>query len=145
MVCTRVGKGFPETFQKVGSLLRTESRHNRGTTSTVGQPPDCSGGVSALSMLAANLGVSLVAQVVKNLLVIWETWIRSLSLEDSLEKGMAPHSSILAWRIPMDRGAWWATVHGVTESDTTKPSTAQPIFTVSRQKIPTEGWHCTID
>ena len=98
-----------------------------------------------MSMLAANLGVSLVAQVVKNLLVIWETWIRSLSLEDSLEKGMAPHSSILAWRIPMDRGAWWATVHGVTESDTTKPSTAQPIFTVSRQKIPTEGWHCTID
>ena len=35
-------------------------------------------------------------------------------LEDPLEKGMATHSSILAWRIPMDRGAWWATVHGVT-------------------------------
>ena len=37
-------------------------------------------------------------------------------LERSLEKGMATHSSILAWRIPMDRGAWWATVHGVTKS-----------------------------
>ena len=36
----------------------------------------------------------------------------------SLEEGMATHSSILAWRIPVDRGAWWATVHGVTkESD----------------------------
>ena len=35
-----------------------------------------------------------------------------------LEEGMATHSSILAWRIPMDRGAWWATVHGVTKSQT---------------------------
>ena len=35
-----------------------------------------------------------------------------------LEKGKATHSSILAWRIPMDRGAWWATVQAVTESDT---------------------------
>ena len=37
-------------------------------------------------------------------------------LEQSLEKGMATRSSILAWRIPMDRGAWWATVHGVAKS-----------------------------
>ena len=45
-----------------------------------------------------------------------ETQDRSLGQEDPLEKGMATHSSILAWRIPMDRGAWWATVHGVAES-----------------------------
>ena len=43
-----------------------------------------------------------------------ETWVQSLGQEDPLEKGMATHSSILAWRIPMDRGAWQATVHGVT-------------------------------
>ena len=44
--------------------------------------------------------VSLVAQLVKNLPAIQETWIRSLGWEDPLEKGMATHSSILAWRIP---------------------------------------------
>ena len=42
--------------------------------------------------------------------------VRSLGWEDPLEEGMAAHSSILAWRIPMDRGAWWATDHGVTKS-----------------------------
>ena len=36
--------------------------------------------------------------------------------EDRLEEGVATHSSIVAWRIPTDRGAWWATAHGVTES-----------------------------
>ena len=46
-----------------------------------------------------------VAQMVKNLLVMKETWIQALGLEDPLEKGMATHSSILAWRIPVDRGA----------------------------------------
>ena len=45
-----------------------------------------------------------------------ETCVRSLRLEDPLEKGMAAHSSILAWRIPMDRGAWWGTVHRVAKS-----------------------------
>ena len=44
--------------------------------------------------------VSLVAQLVKNLPAVWETWVRSLGWEDSLEKGTAAHSSILAWRIP---------------------------------------------
>ena len=43
---------------------------------------------------------SLVAQLVKNLPVMRETWVQSLGWEDPLEKGMAPHSCILAWRIP---------------------------------------------
>ena len=43
---------------------------------------------------------SLVAQLVKNLPAMWETWIRFLGWEDPLEKGNATHSSILAWRIP---------------------------------------------
>ena len=41
--------------------------------------------------------------------------VQSLGQEDPLEQGMATHPSILAWRLPMDRGAWWATVHGVTK------------------------------
>ena len=53
--------------------------------------------------------------------VTQETPVRSLGREDPLEKGTATHASILAWRIPMDRGAWWGTDHGiVTESDMTE-------------------------
>ena len=47
--------------------------------------------------------------MVKNPPAVWETQVRSLGQEDALEKEMATHSSILAWRIPMDRRAWWAT------------------------------------
>jgi len=43
---------------------------------------------------------SLVAQMVKDLPAMWETWVRPLGWEDPLEMGMATHSSILAWRIP---------------------------------------------
>ena len=59
-----------------------------------------------------------MAQVVKNLPAIWETWVQSLGWEDALEEDMATHSNILAWGTPMDRGAWWAAVHGVTKSRT---------------------------
>ena len=56
--------------------------------------------------------------MVKNPPEMWETWIQSLGGEDPLEEGVAICSSILAWRIPMDRGAWWATVPRVTKSQT---------------------------
>ena len=65
-----------------------------------------------------NLGIVLcfkifpVAQTVKNLPAVQETWVQSLGWEDTLEEGMATHSNILAWRIPMDQVAWQATVHG---------------------------------
>ena len=61
-------------------------------------------------------GASLVVQMAKNPPAMWETWVRSLGQEDPLEEGVATHSSILAWRIPMDRGALWATVHGVEKN-----------------------------
>jgi len=57
--------------------------------------------------------------VVKNLPAVQEPqemWVQSLDLEDPLEEGMATQSSILAWRIPRDRGAWQATVHGMAKS-----------------------------
>ena len=59
---------------------------------------------------------SLMTQTIKNPPAMQETWVRSLGWEDPLEEGMATHSSILAWRIPKDRGAWRATVHRVTKS-----------------------------
>ena len=55
-------------------------------------------------------------QLIKNLPSMQETLLQFLGQEDPLEEGMSTHSSILAWRIPMDRGAWWATVHGVAKS-----------------------------
>ena len=60
--------------------------------------------------------VSLVAQIVENLRAVQETWVQSLGWEDPLEEGMATHSGILAWRIPMDRGTCQATVHEITKS-----------------------------
>ena len=56
--------------------------------------------------------------MVKNPPAMQETWVLSLGWEDSLEEDMATHSSILAWRIPMDRGAWQTTVYVVTKSQT---------------------------
>ena len=68
---------------------------------------------------------SQVAQIVKKSPAMWETWVQSLSWEDPLEEEMATHSSILAWRIPMERGVWLVTVHRVTKSPTPLTSTAQ--------------------
>ena len=45
--------------------------------------------------------------MVKNPPAMWETWVQYLGWEDFLEEGKATHSSILAWKIPMDREAWW--------------------------------------
>ena len=61
---------------------------------------------------------SLVAQLGKNSPAMRETWVQSLGWEDPPEEGMTTDSSILTWRIPMDRGACWATVHGVAKSRT---------------------------
>ena len=59
-----------------------------------------------------------MALMVENLSAMQEIQVQSLGQDDSLEEGMATHSSILAWRIPMDRGAWQAAVLGVVKSQT---------------------------
>ena len=61
---------------------------------------------------------SLVAEKVKNLSAMKETWVRSLSQEDSLEKGNGNPLQYSGLENRMDRGAWQATIHGVAESDT---------------------------
>ena len=61
---------------------------------------------------------SLVAQMVKNLLVMWETWVQPLFWEDPLEEGVATHPSILAWKTTMDRGARQTIVHTDAKSQT---------------------------
>ena len=59
-----------------------------------------------------------MALMVENLSAMQEIQVQSLGQDDSLEEGMATHSSILAWRIPVDRGAWQAAVLGVVKSQT---------------------------
>ena len=83
---------------------------------------------------------SLVAQKVKNLPAMQETWVWSLGWEDPpLKEGKATHFSILAWRIPIDREALWATVHGVPELDT-----AEQLRTkfIDDTLLKTFQWHC---
>ena len=86
-----------------------------------------------------NILKSRVAQMVKRLSTMWETWVQALGWEDLLEKSMATHSSILAYRIPMDR-AWLATVHGVTKS-----WTRQSDFTFTFQEATVRTRHGTTD
>ena len=66
-------------------------------------------------MFAIQTRTSLVAQLAKNPPAVRETWVRSLGLEDPLEKGKATHSSILAWRMPWTVYSLW----GCKESDMT--------------------------
>ena len=61
---------------------------------------------------------SLVAQLVKNPPAMQETLLQFLGREVPLEEGMATHSSVVAQRIPMNRGAWQAAVHRVRKSQT---------------------------
>ena len=74
---------------------------------------------------------SLEVQSVKNLPAMWETWVQSLGWEDPLEEGMATQYSILAWRIPMNRGASLVgySPWGHKESDLTEQqSTAHVVY-----------------
>ena len=59
-----------------------------------------------------------MTQMVKNLHAIQETWILSLSQEGPLEKGLATHSIIFAWRIPWTEEFWWAIAPEITKNQT---------------------------
>ena len=67
-------------------------------------------------MLTTMVRASLVAQMAKNLPAMQETRVQFLGLEDPLEKGMAIHSIMLAWRIPWIEELWQAAINGVSKS-----------------------------
>ena len=90
--------------------LKGHSRDNDAQPKS--KMPDSCAFISPIRVLKA----SLVAQSVKNLPAVQESLVPFMGQEDPLEEGMATHSSILAWRIPLDRGAWRATVHRAAES-----------------------------
>ena len=83
--------GFPD------SSVGKESACNAGDLGLI--PGSGRSAGEGISYLLQYLWASLVAQLVKNLPVIWETWVLSMGWEDPLEKGKATHSIILAWRI----------------------------------------------
>ena len=77
-----------------------------------------------------------MAQMVKNPPAMWEIWVRSLGWEDPLEEVMVTHTRILASRIPLDREAWWATVHRVAKSQTwLKPPSMRVQFLPTRRQV----------
>ena len=74
--------------------------------------------IKTIYILSYVIGLPLVAQMVKNLPTMQETRVQSLSQKDTLEEGMATHSSILAWRIPWTEKPGGATVHKTAKTQT---------------------------
>ena len=91
--------------------------------------------ISSLSPLNPS-PLGWLPQTVKNLPAMSETWVQYLGWEDPLEEGLATHSSILAWRIPTDRGAWLARVHGATKSQTQLNDKTQHNISVYSLPVP---------
>ena len=89
---TWVTEGFP------GGSDGKESTCNAGYLGLIPGLGRCTG--EGIGYPVQYSWASLVAQLVKNPPAVWEMWVRSLGQEDPLEKGIATHSSILAWRIP---------------------------------------------
>ena len=99
-----------------GGSAGKESACNTGDSSSISGLGKPSG--EGISYSLQYSWAFLVVRMIKNPCAMRKTWVRSLGWEDPLEKGTATHSSILAWRIPWTEGAWQATVHGVTKSQT---------------------------
>ena len=104
------GQGFPD------SSVGKESACNAGDPGSI--PGSRRSPEEGIGYPFQYSWASLVAQMIKNPPAVWETWVRSLDWEDTLEEGIATHPSILAWRIPMDRRAQRAIVHEVAKSRT---------------------------
>ena len=87
---------------------------------------------------------SPVAQLAKNSPAMQETWVQSLGWEDPMKKEMTTHSSILAWKTPMDREAWWAVIHRVAKSQARQErlSTHACIFSLSPPSSSLGTWLC---
>ena len=101
--------------------LQGASLTNPAITDHLWGPGHCKLGLNRLCFIIL-YPMSLVVQMVKNPPAVQETWVQSQGWEDPLEEGMATHSSIFAWRIPMDRGAW---LHRVAKSQTRLSNEAQ--------------------
>ena len=86
--------------------------------------------------------VSLVAQMVKNLLAVWETLVQYLDQEDPLEKGMATHSSILAWEIPGTEEPGGLQSMGSQKSQTWPSNSTPTIAPTSSSFMPWERIKC---
>ena len=97
-------KVFPNLLGFPGSSAGKESACNTGDFSSIPGSGRLPG--EGIGYPLQYSWASQVAQMLKNLPAMRKTWVQSLAWEDSLEEGMATHSSILAWGIPMDRGAW---------------------------------------
>ena len=122
---TKVRGGFP------GGSAGKQSACNAGDPSSIPGLGRSAG--EGIGYPLQSAWASLVAQLVKNPPTMWETWVRSLGREDSLEEEMETHSSILAWRIP------WTIVHGVTKSQTQLSSVhfQSPGFITLNKHLPT--------
>ena len=105
-----VKKGFP------GSSAGKESTCNARDPSLIAGLGSCPG--EGIDYSFQYSWASLLAEMVKNLPAMWETWVPSLGWEDPREEGMATHPIFLAWKMSMDRGAWQAKFHGVAKSRT---------------------------
>ena len=101
-----------------GSSAGKESTCSAGNPSSI--PGLGSSPGEGISYLLLYSWASLVAQMVKNLVAIWATWVQSLGWEDALEEGMATHSNILAWRIPWTEQPGGQQCTGSQRVDTTE-------------------------
>ena len=115
---------FPVCFQFRDNLLKACPFFHFGFISRHLQ---C-GNLGFLLVLCCIIWASLVAQMVKNLPAMQKTWAQFLDWEDSLEKGMATHSSILTWRVPWTEEPAELQFMGCKASDTTEQLTL-PLFT----------------